>query len=300
MKKLIARHKIPDFAFSSEQVKATAKFNKNITIIAYVEGFEDITFWHLAFSRQGLNVQVKAIFTQEHSSANGKGTIIKAIKENNIILGPNLLTCLDSDYDLLTNRNQTILNNRYCFQTYTYAIENFYYNPIGLTNICCQICNNFDIDQHLLEKIFMAWSTQHHSLFLQMLKHSQETQQFQTCHQQLQQSLIALQLDSPASSQTTPKQNAQLQANNVFMFYRGHDIQHTVERLCKILKNKLTRQTIDDIGDQAENSGQIKKEYINHQGDLKTAIKMRSDIDTHPIFSKITQDIQQFKLENTA
>ena len=100
-------------------------------IDAYVEGFDDIGFWTAAFAEFDLNVFVQAICDKE--KANGKDTIIKALTEKRIMMGPKTLIGVDSDYDYLLDKDylidseleHTLYKSDYCFQTYSYAIENY-------------------------------------------------------------------------------------------------------------------------------------------------------------------------------
>ena len=61
-------------------------------------------------------------------------------------LGRSLIACVDSDYDFLlqgaTNTSRKINRNKYIFQTYTYAIENYHCFAESLHEVCVQATLN--------------------------------------------------------------------------------------------------------------------------------------------------------------
>lgn len=65
---------------------------------------------------------------------------------NTAELGRSLIACVDSDYDFLlqgaTNTSRKINRNRYIFQTYTYAIENYHCFAESLHEVCVQATLN--------------------------------------------------------------------------------------------------------------------------------------------------------------
>ena len=72
-------------------------------------------------------------------------------------LGRSLIACVDSDYDFLlqgaTNTSRKINRNKYIFQTYTYAIENYHCFAESLHEVCVQATLNdrfiLDFDAYL-------------------------------------------------------------------------------------------------------------------------------------------------------
>lgn len=76
---------------------------------------------------------------------------------NTAELGRSLIACVDSDYDFLlqgaTNTSRKINRNRYIFQTYTYAIENYHCFAESLHEVCVQATLNdrfiFDFNAYL-------------------------------------------------------------------------------------------------------------------------------------------------------
>lgn len=65
---------------------------------------------------------------------------------NTAELGRSLIACVDSDYDFLlqgaTNTSRKINRNKYIFQTYTYAIENYHCFAESLHEVCVQATLN--------------------------------------------------------------------------------------------------------------------------------------------------------------
>ena len=108
-------------------------------IVAYVESYDDVFFWRTLlneFENDRLYFQV--MLPSSTSLAKGK----KSVLMNNLgeQLGQNMIACVDSDYDYLlqgaTSTSRMINQNRFVFQTYTYAIENYLCYAGALHEVC--------------------------------------------------------------------------------------------------------------------------------------------------------------------
>lgn len=96
----------------------------------------------------------------------GKAQIIKASSEFNAWH----IGCVDSDYDWLlsdyTDDGKTISNNKHLLQTYAYSIENLLCEPVTLTDVCKEACQeepDFDFATYIekLSKLvypLLMWS----------------------------------------------------------------------------------------------------------------------------------------------
>lgn len=127
-------------AFIEAANKLRPKRAKN-RIIAYVESYDDISFWRSIFEE----------FENEHYKfevmlpARGKLTKGKKQAMMNMLgeaVGRNMIACVDADYDYLmqgaTSTSRQMLNNPYILHTYAYSIENLKCYADSLKQVCVQ------------------------------------------------------------------------------------------------------------------------------------------------------------------
>lgn len=115
-------------------------------IIAYVESYDDIAFWRTLFEEfEDDEHYFQVMLPSATSLAKGKKMVLMNTL-NTAELGRSLIACVDSDYDFLlqgaTNTSRKINRNRYIFQTYTYAIENYHCFAESLHEVCVQATLN--------------------------------------------------------------------------------------------------------------------------------------------------------------
>lgn len=111
-------------------------------IVAYVESYDDVAFWRTLleeFENEDRYFQV--MLPSATTLAKGKKMVLMNTL-NTAELGKSLIACVDSDYDFLlqgaTNTSRKINRNKYIFQTYTYAIENYHCFADSLHEVCVQ------------------------------------------------------------------------------------------------------------------------------------------------------------------
>jgi hypothetical protein len=114
--------------------------------IAYVESYDDIAFWRSMLSEfEDDNHYFEVMLPSQDSLAKGKKTVLMN-SLNTDQLGKGLIACVDSDYDFLlqgaTRVSDTINSNKYIFQTYAYAIENYQCYADSLHEVCVQATLN--------------------------------------------------------------------------------------------------------------------------------------------------------------
>ena len=115
-------------------------------IIAYVESYDDIAFWRTLLEEfEDDEHYFQVMLPSATSLAKGKKMVLMNTL-NTAELGRSLIACVDSDYDFLlqgaTNTSRKINRNRYIFQTYTYAIENYHCFAESLHEVCVQATLN--------------------------------------------------------------------------------------------------------------------------------------------------------------
>lgn len=128
-----------------------ASKKKRRKIIAYVESYDDISFWRSLFNEfENEKLYFQIMLPSADSLAKGK----KKVLMNQLgasELGDNMIACVDSDYDYLlqdtTHTSRKINRNAYVFQTYAYAIENYQCYAESLHEVCVMATLN---DRHII------------------------------------------------------------------------------------------------------------------------------------------------------
>ena len=100
-------------------------------IIAYVESYDDVTFWRDVLDEYETDdVKFEVMLPSRTTLVKGKKT---ALMHN---LGPYMIACVDADYDWLmqgrTSVSQILCTSPYVLHTYVYAIENYQCYAPGL------------------------------------------------------------------------------------------------------------------------------------------------------------------------
>jgi len=300
---MIISEKIPDFGFSTELNEAHQVFGQSLGIIAFVEGYEDVRFWTKEFKKLALEITVQEI--SSIGQANGKNTILIAIKEGRISLGKKMLICIDSDYDYLLDNKTDIYSSPFCFQTYTYAIENYYYNPIGLTELCCEAAGVYQgINKNHLELLLIEWSKYIYGFFVHYL--SENIPKSSSQLQKIQLSLNELSINPKSYQNITShdlpdKQleifsNKGLSSDNVFLYFHGHDLESKMKALAKAFVNQLSNQKKAAIeSSQANDTSTLINEYFNHRKEVETLATTRHEYPTNHCYNRLQADIQEYK-----
>ena len=126
-------------------------------IIAYGESDDDVAFWRTLLEEfEDDEHYFQVMLPSATSLAKGKKMVLMNTL-NTKELGRSLIACVDSDYDFLlqgaTNTSRKINRNKYIFQTYTYAIENYHCFAESLHEVCVQATLNdrfiLDFDAYL-------------------------------------------------------------------------------------------------------------------------------------------------------
>ena len=125
-------------------------------IIAYVESYEDISFWRSILSEyETEELSFEVMLPSRTRLMRGKKTAMMNQLGTN--LGTSMIACVDADYDFLmqgaTEFSKQMLGNPYVFHTYAYAIENMHCYAPGLHDACVAATLNdhkiFDFEAYL-------------------------------------------------------------------------------------------------------------------------------------------------------
>lgn len=115
-------------------------------IIAFVESYDDVSFWRLLLDEFENGEYYFQIMLPNHDGlTKGKKSALRSCMENHQ-LGEYMIACVDSDYDWLlqgaTYTSKEINENPFVIQTYAYAIENYQCWAGSLHQICVQCTLN--------------------------------------------------------------------------------------------------------------------------------------------------------------
>ena len=137
-------------------------------IIAYVESYDDVFFWRTLLNEfENDERYFQVMLPSSTSLAKGKKSVL--MNDLGSSLGQNMIACVDSDYDYLlqgaTNTSRMINQNRYVFQTYTYAIENYQCLAECLHEVCVMATLN-DREIVNLEEFMKMYSRIAYPLFI--------------------------------------------------------------------------------------------------------------------------------------
>lgn len=112
-----------------------------IKIVAYVESYDDISFWRSVFDEfENDQYHFEVLLPARRNLTKGKKRAMMNMLGKGV--GRNMIACVDSDYDWLlqgaTDTSRKLIENRYILHTYAYAIENLKCYSEGLKRVCVQ------------------------------------------------------------------------------------------------------------------------------------------------------------------
>lgn len=125
-----------------EAANALRPKGARIKIIAYVESYDDVSFWRSVFDEyENDKFHFEVLLpAQNKSLTKGKKRAMMNMLGKGV--GKNMIACVDSDYDYLlqgvTDTSRRLIENKYILHTYAYAIENFKCCAEGLKRVCVQ------------------------------------------------------------------------------------------------------------------------------------------------------------------
>lgn len=110
-------------------------------IIAYVESYDDISFWRNIFSRfENEKYRFEVMLPARKKLTKGKKQAMMNLLGEAV--GRNMIACVDADYDYLmqgaTECSRQLISNPYILHTYAYAIENLKCYAESLKQVCVQ------------------------------------------------------------------------------------------------------------------------------------------------------------------
>lgn len=125
-------------------------------IVAYVESYDDIFFWRSVLTPFENEHRYFEVMLPSHKRLErGKKSVLMNLLAAKV--GEDMIACVDADYDWLIQgvspNSRLILENKYVFHTYAYAIENLQCYAPSLHNVCVMATLNdsfvFNIEEFM-------------------------------------------------------------------------------------------------------------------------------------------------------
>ena len=299
-------------------------------IVAYVESYDDISFWRSVFSDFEDDTCYFEVMLPSNKSLNkGKKSVL--MNQLGSRLGQNMVACVDSDYDYLlqgvTSTSRQINESRYVFQTYAYAIENHQCYAESLHEICTMATLN---DRKLIDLVgFMTMYSQiAYPLFIWSVwfyrkRNLNEFSLMDYCSyvrldhvsvRQPEECLIAM--DKRVKNKLRelekkhPKALEEIEAmkaefaylgvtpENTYMFIQGHHIMESV--VMKVLTpvcNALRREREEEIKRLAEHHIQFRNELTCYERSLlpvDVVLRKHTGFKDSPVYKRLEKDIREF------
>lgn len=278
-----------------------------------VENPNDIDFWDFTFRKALPNSRLE-FFPQCHgypsSGTTGKDCVLllKDYADKELVL------CVDSDYDYLLEND---FQNSFIFQTYVYALENYWSYAEGLKNILEKTTNTEGIDIDLMA-YFKSYSEVIYevltcSLYSEKLNDGQLTRKnygkeigfntikilpieagLVTLNGHLEKFIASLNLDYQSKTEfnTFRKRLSELGLvkQNAYLFVPCHDLFDRVTLpLLKIIGKQILKEKYALLDDEGDNKNAAFARLNALKDDLKTHNKA---FQTHELFEKIISDIK--------
>ena len=270
-------------------------------IVAYVESYDDILFWKQLLDDvaadmadgEGRKVRFDVALPSRNSLCRGK----KMAMGNR--LGPNMIACVDADYDYLeqgsTPISQQLCTSPYVLHTYVYAIENFQCYAPTLQRVCVMATLNdhdiFDFSAFLeqysqiIHRLFLwnvwAYTYGRHNRFplsdfadvvsIDRFDLSHPEKSLAALRQRCNRRVSQLQRQFPEGRQTFRPLCESVEALGVttpttYLFMRGHDLaEHVVGPVMEAVCTRLRREREAEISRLAVHDLQKSNELASYQ-----------------------------------
>ncbi len=139
-------------------------------VVAYVESYDDVFFWRSILSQVETDRLRFVVTLPSHNrklERGKKAALISALRDH---VGPNMLACVDADYDYLrqgcNQLSRVIISNPYVFHTYAYSIENLQCWAPSLHDVCVMVTLNDSPNIPDFEAFFASYSIVIYPLFV--------------------------------------------------------------------------------------------------------------------------------------
>ncbi len=297
-------------------------------IVAYVESYDDISFWREVFNRY----ENDKFHFEVMLPARGKLTKGKKQAMMNMLgeaIGQNMIACVDADYDYLmqgaTKTSQQLIESPYILHTYAYAIENLKCYAESLKQVCVQSTLN-DTDVLDIPEFMRLYSQICYPLFVWNIllyrMHDLKSMSLQRFCEIVR--LSSFKIENPAISlkhleERVSHNIALLQKNNphlidkyeaikkelpllgilpeeCYLYIQGHHIMDGVvlrilTPLCRLLRGKR-EQEIEKFAYHRQQYTNELSSYRHSQCDVSLMLKKNTAYTEAPPYKRLQNDIE--------
>ena len=298
-------------------------------IIAYVESYDDISFWRSVFNEyESEKVHFEIMLPARTTLTKGKKQAMMNLLGK--AYGRNMIACVDSDYDYLlqgaTSTSRQMLENRFILHTYAYSIENFRCYADSLKQVCV-LCTQNDSNVIDFKEYFKLYSRICYPLFVWNIllyrRHDTKTMSLlhfceivrlssftienpayslQQLSKRVKHNISMLERQFPDLKEEHIKLSEEMTAlgitpDETYFYIQGHHIMNGVtmrimQPVCRHLRSKRE----EEIEHYAYHRQQYNNElasYRHSQCDVATMLSKNTDYRNAPPFQRLKADIEK-------
>jgi hypothetical protein len=298
-------------------------------IVAYVESYDDISFWRSVFDEyENGKYHFEVMLPARSSLTKGKKQAMMNMLGK--AYGSNMIACVDSDYDYLlqgaTSTSRQMLENRFILHTYAYSIENFRCFADSLKQVCV-LCTQNDSNVIDFKEYFKLYSRICYPLFVWNIllyrRHDTKTMSMlhfceivrlssftienpayslQQLSKRVKHNISMLERQLPALKEEHIKLSEEMTAlgitpDETYFYIQGHHIMNGVtmrimQPVCRHLRSKRE----EEIERYAYHRQQYNNElasYRHSQCDVATMLSKNTDYKSAPPFQRLKADIEK-------
>lgn len=299
-------------------------------IVAYVESYDDVSFWRTLFAEfEDETRYFEVMLPSRTTLTKGKKSVL--MNELGPRLGQNMIACVDSDYDYLlqgaTQTSRYIINNRYVFHTYAYAIENYQCYAEALHEVCVAATLNdrplvdFVAFMRLYSRIayplfiWSVWFYRKHQLSefslldfcsyvrLEQVSVRAPERSLEGMERKVRRKRLELERRHPEAIGEVEAMKGELEKlgvhpDNTYMFIQGHHIMDgVVIKLLTPVCTALRREREQEIKDLSEHELQFRNELSGYQRRLigvDVVLRKHTGYKASPLYRRLEADIARF------
>lgn len=298
-------------------------------IIAYVESYDDISFWRSVFNEyESDKVHFEIMLPARTKLTKGKKQAMMNLLGK--AYGRNMIACVDSDYDYLlqgaTSTSQQMLENKYILHTYAYSIENFRCFADSLKQVCV-LCTQNDSNIIDFKEFFKFYSRICYPLFVWniLLYRQRDTKTMSMLHfceivrlssftvnnpvyslQQLsnrvKHNIKMLEKQFPTLIEEHKKLEQEfttlgIHPDETYFYIQGHHIMNGVtmrilQPVCRHLRNKREEE-IERFAYHRQQYNNELASYRHSQCDVATMLSKNTDYKDAPPYKRLKADIEK-------
>jgi hypothetical protein len=299
-------------------------------VIAYVESYEDISFWRSILSEYETDdLSFEVMLPSRTRLTRGKKTAMMNHLGTN--LGTSMIACVDADYDFLmqgtTEFSKYMLGNPYVFHTYAYAIENLRCYSPGLHDACVAATLNdhkiFDFEAYLQTYstiiydlfVWSVWlyrrelykdmplTSLNNSISVNKLNIFGPDKSLNELRSSVNRKMAWLQRKYPEAKGKIAPLKTELESlgvrpDNTYMYIQGHHlfdnvVMQALDPVCTILR----REREKEIKRLAEHERHMENElasYLHSQCPVEQTIRRSTAFKESEQFQQLSNDIEAF------